>query len=313
MRIAILDDYQGAALTMADWSNLKKVAKITVFQDTISNIDALVERLEPFDVICVMRERTLFQRELLERLPRLRLIASTAPRNAAIDVAFAAEQGIEVVHTGYFSSPTIELTWALILASARNIVEEATSLRRGGWQVSVGVGLAGKTLGILGLGNVGSEVAKIGLAFGMRVIAWSENLTEDKASAQGVRAVSREELFQQSDFLSIHLVLSERSRGLVGSRLLNLMKPTAHLINTSRGPIVEQDALLEALRTKQIAGAAVDVFDVEPLPEDHPYRHQDGLLATPHIGYVSQELYKTFYGDTVVNIQEWLAKLSLMS
>jgi phosphoglycerate dehydrogenase-like enzyme len=255
-----------------------------------------------------MRERTPLPGAILERLPRLKLIASTAFRNASIDVAAATERGITVVHTGYDSSPTVELTWALILASARHIAAENASLRSGGWQRQIGDGLRGKTLGILGLGNIGSQVARVGLAFGMQVIAWSQNLTREQAEAQGAHLVSKENLFRQADFVAIHLVLSRRTKGLVGAAELAAMKPSARLVNTSRGPIVEEAALIEALREHKIAGAAIDVFDVEPLPRDHPYRSLENALATPHIGYVSRELYRTFYGDTVKNIAAWLDK-----
>jgi phosphoglycerate dehydrogenase-like enzyme len=306
VNIAILDDHQNIALEMADWSPLDGRATITVFNDHLADPDRVVERLLPFDIVCVMRERTPLPRAIIERLPSLKLIASTAFRNASIDIAAAAERGIEVVHTGYDSSPTVELTWALILASARHIVAENASLRSGGWQRAIGDGLRGKILGVLGLGNIGSEIARIGLAFGMEVIAWSQNLTPEKAEAQGVRLTSKDELFRQADIITIHLVLSRRTRGLVGAAELAAMKPSARLVNTSRGPIVEEAALVEALRERRIAGAAIDVFDVEPLPSDHPYRSLENALATPHIGYVSRELYRTFYGDTVKNIAAWL-------
>jgi phosphoglycerate dehydrogenase-like enzyme len=306
VNIAILDDYQNAALEMADWSSLGGRATITVFDDHLADPDRVIERLLPFDVVCVMRERTPLPRAIIERLPRLKLVASTAFRNASIDVAAAAEHGVAVAHTGYDSSPTIELTWALILASARHIAGENAALRSGGWQRAIGDGLRGKMLGILGLGNIGSEVAQIGRAFGMEVIAWSQNLTQEKAEALGVRLASKDELFRQADIVTIHLVLSRRTRGLVGAAELAAMKPSARLINTSRGPIVEEAALVKALRERRIAGAAIDVFDVEPLPPDHPYRSLENALATPHIGYVSRELYRTFYGDTVKNITAWL-------
>jgi phosphoglycerate dehydrogenase-like enzyme len=218
----------------------------------------------------------------------------------------AAEHGVAVTHTGYDSSPTVELTWALILASARHIAAESASLRSGGWQRTIGDGLQRKILGILGLGNIGSEVARLGLAFGMEVIAWSQNLTSEKAEARGARVVSKNELFRQADVVTIHLVLSDRTRGLVGAPELAAMKSSARLVNTSRGPIVEEAALIKALREGRIAGAAVDVFDVEPLPALHPYRSLGNVLATPHIGYVSRELYATFYRDTVQNISQWL-------
>jgi phosphoglycerate dehydrogenase-like enzyme len=306
VNVAILDDYQNVALQMADWSPLAGRAAITVFNDHLDDPDAVATRLAPFEVVCVMRERTPLTREILERLPRLKLIASTAFRNASIDVKAAHELGIAVANTSYESTPTIELTWALILASARHVAAENASLRSGGWQRSIGNDLKGRTLGVLGLGNVGGEVARIGQAFGMRVIAWSENLTAERAAAAGAEHVRKDELFRQSDVLSIHLVLGRRSRGLVGAAELALMKPSAWLVNTSRGPIVEESALIAALRERRIAGAAVDVFDVEPLPADHPYRSLDNMLATPHIGYVSLNLYRAFYGDTVKNILAWL-------
>ncbi len=304
-KIAVLDDYQGAALRMADWSRLDGRADVTVFHDHLADFEPLVARLAPFDALCVMRERTPMSRALIERLPRLKLIASTGPRNASIDLQAAADHGVGVVHTGYKSEPTVELTWALILAGARHLVAESASVRGGGWQVGVGDDMGGATLGLLGLGNVGARVAKVGLAFGMKVIAWSQNLTDEKAAAQGATRVSKEELFGQADVLSVHLVLSGRTRGLVGAGELALMKPTARL-NTSRGPIVDEAALIAALREGRIAGAAIDVFDQEPLPADHPYRSLPKLLATPHIGYVSRDLYRTFYGDTVAQLLRWL-------
>jgi phosphoglycerate dehydrogenase-like enzyme len=304
--IAVLDDYQGVALSMADWSVLEGRASITIFNDHIADADAVVRRLLPFDIVCVMRERTPMSRAVIERLPKLRLIASTATRNASIDTEAADERGIEVVHTGYSSAPTIELTWALILAGARHLVDENASLRGGGWQRFIGQDLGGRTLGLLGLGNIGSAVAQIGKAFGMTVIAWSQNLTAERAGAAGAVLVSKGELFRQADVLSIHLVLSGRTRGLVGKAELALMKPTASLVNTSRGPIVVEADLLEALQKGTIAGAAVDVFDQEPLPLDHPFRSLPNLLATPHIGYVSRGLYERFYQDTVNNIAKWL-------
>jgi phosphoglycerate dehydrogenase-like enzyme len=306
IRIGILDDYQNVSLQMADWSPLAGRALITVFNDHLSNLDKVVERLLPFDVVCVMRERTPLPRTVIERLPRLKLIASTGARNAAIDIDAVAERGIVVAHTGYNARPTIEMAWALILASARQVALENAHLRAGGWQHTLGDGLHGKTLGVLGLGNIGSEVARIGLAFGMEVIAWSQNLTADKAQTYGARLVSKEELFRSADILTIHLVLSQRTKGLVGAADLQAMKPSARLINTSRGPIVDEPALIEVLRERGIAGAALDVFDIEPLPADHPFRSLDNVLATPHIGYVARDLYRVFYGDTVKNITRWL-------
>jgi phosphoglycerate dehydrogenase-like enzyme len=306
VRIAVLDDYQGVALELADWSQVKKRAQLTVFSDHLADIDAVVDRLRPYDVVCVMRERTPLRRDAIERLPNLKLICSTGQRNASIDAAAASERGIKVVHTGYTSTPTIEHTWALILASARHITTESAALRGGGWQTTVGDDMANSTLGIMGLGSVGSQVAKVALAFGMNVIAWSQNLTAPAAAAAGARLVSKQELLREADIVSIHLVLSQRTRGLIGAAEFALMKPTARLVNTSRGPIVVESALIGALESGRIAGAAVDVFDTEPLAPDHPYRKLDTLLATPHIGYVSRGLYRRFYGDTVANIVEWL-------
>jgi phosphoglycerate dehydrogenase-like enzyme len=302
VRIAVLDDYQSVALSLADWSVLDARATVVIFNDHLADSDAVLKRLQPFDIVCVMRERTPMTRAIIERLPKLRMIASTGSRNASIDLKAAEERGVQVVHTGYTSAPTIELTWALILASARNLVAESASLRSGGWQHSVGDDMAGRTLGLLGLGNVGGAVARIGNAFGMKVIAWSQNLMTERAVEAGATLVSKDELFQEGDVVSIHLVLSGRTRGLVGAAELALMKRTARLINTSRGPIVVEADLVAALKDKKIAGAAIDVFDQEPLPLDHPLRVLPNLLATPHIGYVSRGLYERFYQDTVANV-----------
>jgi phosphoglycerate dehydrogenase-like enzyme len=306
MKVAILDDYQNVALSMADWSGVTERAEITVFTDHVVDAEALAERLRPFDVVCVMRERTPLSRAVIERLPRLKLIASTGPRNSSIDTAAAQERGIRITGTGYKSVSTIEMTWALILASVRHLVQESNSIRAGGWQTSIGQELEGKVLGVLGLGNIGGQVARIGLAFGMKVIAWSQNLTSDIAAAAGVAMVTKEELFQQSDIVTIHLILSERTRGLVGAADLALMKPTARLINTSRGPLVDEQALIRSLQARAIGGAAMDVFDVEPLPPQHPFRSLKNVLATGHVGFVAEELYRTFYGDAAASIADWL-------
>lgn len=306
IRIAILDDYQNVALSMADWSALDGRATITVFNDHLDSTDAVVARLQPFDIVCVMRERTPMTRAIIERLPRLRVIASTGLRNASIDLEAAAERGVQTLNTGYSSAPTIEMTWALILATSRNLIEENAALRSGGWQRHVGDELAGRTLGLLGLGNIGREVARIGKAFGMIVIAWSQNLTAEQAADVGAVKVPKDELFRRADIVSIHLVLSDRTRGLVGAPEFALMKPTAQLVNTSRGPIVVEADLLDSLKSGKIAGAAIDVFDQEPLPLDHPFRSLPNLLATPHIGYVSRALYERFYQDTISNIIRWL-------
>src|SRR6267378_3570052 len=309
MKVAILDDYQNVALQLADWSAVRQHAEITVFNDHLADPAAVVERLRPFDAICVMRERTPLTREILQQLPNLKLIASTGPRNASINSQTATDLGIAVTATGYDSTPTIEFTWSLILASMRGIDREAVSLRAGGWQTSLGSNLRGKSLGVVGLGNnIGREVARIGLAFGMKVIVWSQNLTEAKASAAGATLVGKQTLFHEADVVTVHLVLSSRTRGLIGAPEFALMKPNARFVNTSRGPIVDEAALIEALQARRIAGAAVDVFDREPLSAEHPFRSLPNVLATPHIGYVADDLYRTFYQDTVSNIVSWMAK-----
>jgi phosphoglycerate dehydrogenase-like enzyme len=306
VQIAVLDDYQGVALIYADWSALKQKAEVTVFRDHLFDPNAVVERLKPFGVLCVMRERTPLTRAILEQLPNLKLICSTGSRNASIDVAAATERGITVCNTGYVSSPTIELTWALILAMFRGIPAEFESVRAGGWQVSVGEDLEGKTIGIVGLGRIGSRVAQIAQAFGMKTVAWSQNLTSEAAAQSGAQLVSKEELFRTADLVTIHLVLSPRTKGIVSATELAWMKPTAYLVNTSRGPLVDENALIGVLRSAAIAGAAIDVFDIEPLPNSHPFRSLDRLLVTPHIGYVTKGTYTIFYRDTVENIAAWL-------
>jgi phosphoglycerate dehydrogenase-like enzyme len=312
MKIAVLDDYQNVALKLADWSVLTGRAEITTFNDHIADPAALIDRLLPFDVICVMRERTPLPREIIERLPRLKLIASTGPGNASIDMAAASERGISVTATGYRSTPTIELTWALILASMRHIVSESNGVRVGGWQTTIGQELEGKVLGVVGLGRVGGQVARIGLAFGMKIIAWSQNMTPEIAATAGATMVPKSELFRQADIVTIHLVLSKRTRGLIGAAEFGVMKPAARLINTSRGPIVDEAALIAALQSRTIGGAALDVFDQEPLPAGHPFRSLDNVLATPHIGYVGEDLYRTFFQDVVASISAWLDELPLI-
>jgi phosphoglycerate dehydrogenase-like enzyme len=306
LSVAVLDDYQNVARQFADWDSLK--AQVVVFHDAFPDAETVVGKLAEFDVVVAMRERTRFPAEVLRRLKRLKLLITTGPANAAIDVPVAAELGITVCGTDYpFISSTPELTWGLILASLRNIPAETQLVRDGGWQMSVGSDLEGKTLGLLGLGNSGSRVARVGQAFNMETIAWSENLTPEKAAKLGVTAVSKEELFTRSDVLSIHVILSKRTRGLVGARELSSMKPSALLVNTSRGPIVDEDALIHVLRERKIAGAALDVFDIEPLPTGHPLRTLDNVLATPHIGYVTQGMYKTFYEQAVEDIAAFAA------
>ena len=305
-RVAILDDYQNVALQMTDWSALPKDVEVRVFQDHLKDEEALVGRLKDFAIVMAMRERTPFQRSTFERLPNLKLLTTTGMRNAAIDMQAATDHGVVVCGTGGVVYPTAELTWGLILSLVRQIHWEDRAIRGGRWQISMGVDLNGKTLGVVGLGNLGSQVATVGKAFQMRVIAWSQNLTAERAAHFGAELVSKDELLSQADIVSIHLVLSDRTRGLLGARELGLMKPTAYVINTSRGPIIDETALVEALQNKKIAGAGLDVFDDEPLPLDHPLRHFDNSVITPHIGYVTENTYKIFFDQTVENIKAFL-------
>jgi phosphoglycerate dehydrogenase-like enzyme len=307
-KIAILDDYQNIALSSADWTDLKEKNDITVFNDHLFEEDQIVARLHPFDVISVMRERTPLTRSLLSKLPNLKLIISTGLRNASIDLDAVEEFGIELQHTGYVTSGAPELTWGLLMAIARNIPAENQNVKQGGWQTTVGVDLKGKTLALLGLGNIGQKLATIGKAFDMHVIAWSENLTEEKAAAFGVKYVSKETLFKEADFLTVLLVLSARSRHIVDMADLQLMKPTAYLVNTSRGPLVNEAALISVLENKQIGGAALDVFETEPLPADHAFRKLDNVLATPHIGFVTEHTYEVFFHDIVKILHDWTGR-----
>jgi len=305
-QIAVLDDYQNVAFSYGDWSTIRKNADVTVFNHHMASQEEITDSLQPFQVVCVMRERTPLTRAILSKLPNLKLIVSTGRRNASIDTAAAEELGITISITGYHSSGAPELTWALLLAMARHVVAESTSLREGNWQREVGVDLKGKTIGIVGLGNIGSTIARYATAFEMEVIAWSENLTSEKANEQGARLVSKEELFKTADFVTLHLVLSQRSRDTVTSLEFNVMKPSAYLINTSRGPLINEDDLINALQNRKIAGAAIDVYDIEPLPVDHALRKLDNVLATPHIGYVTEDTYQIFYENTISRIEEWL-------
>jgi phosphoglycerate dehydrogenase-like enzyme len=305
-RVAVLDDYQGVALSKANWGSLPAGTEVQSFRDHIADEDALARRLEPYDVIVAMRERTPFPRSLVERLPNLKLLVTTGGRNASFDMVALRERGITVCGTGGRPTPTAELTWGLIIGLLRHIAEEDRNVRAGGWQSTIGPTLAGATLACCGLGNLGSQVAKVGKAFGMEVIAWSQNLTQERCDAVGATLVSKDELFSRADVLSIHLVLSDRTRSLVGARELALMKPASYLVNTSRGPIVDEAALIEALRARRIAGAAIDVFEVEPLPPDHPFRSLENTLITPHLGYVTSETYDLFYGNAVEDILGFL-------
>lgn len=307
VRIAILDDYQNVALTFADWSVLDEEAEITVFNEHIDSSD-ISDRLTGFEVLCIMRERTPLNREILSKLADLKLIVSTGMRNASLDVTACSELGIVVAMTGYVESGAPELTWALLMAMARHIPTEVQNIKTNSWQTTVGIDLKGKTLGIVGLGRIGSKMAQYAKAFEMKVIAWSENLTEEKAHRAGAELVSKERLFREADFVTVHLVLSDRSRGIIGAEELALMKPSSYLVNTSRGPLINEAALVEALQNKKIAGAALDVFDTEPLPTNDALRSMGNVLATPHIGYVTEETYKVFYGDTVRAIIGWLQK-----
>ena len=306
LKLALLDDYQGAALSSADWDSLAARCSVTVFRDHLTDEAEIAERLMEFDAVMALRERTPFPRSLLERLPNLKLIASAGMRNAAIDLDAATELGIVVCGTGGSSRATMELTWCLILGLLRRLPLEHDATRAGHWQRSIGIGLDGKTLGLIGLGNIGGQMAEVARAFHMDILAWSQNLTQDRAEASGATLVAMSELLQRSDIVSMHTRLSDRTRGLLGASELSLMKNSAYLINTSRGPIVEEDALLDALQSGAIAGAGLDVFDEEPLPSDHPILSLDNVLLTPHLGYVTQETYVNFYGQTLENVRSYI-------
>lgn len=307
VQIAMIDDWQDVARDVVDWSVLEPIGQVSFIHDYPGDNDTLAARLGEFEVICVMRERTRFDEDLLRRLPKLKLLVTGGMRNAALDLKAAAAQGIQVCGTDSYKHAAPELTWALIMAATRNLVVEANALRAGLWQQRLGGDLHGKTLAILGLGSIGTRVARFGQVFGMRVIAWSENLTAERAAEVGVTCVSKQELFEQADVLSIHLVLSERSRGLVDAQALDWMKPSALLVNTARGPIVDEAALIKALQKRRLAGAALDVFEQEPLPAHHPFRTLDTVLATPHVGYVSQQNYQQFFSQMIEDIQAWSA------
>ncbi|MFF9173907.1 D-2-hydroxyacid dehydrogenase family protein [Streptomyces sp. NPDC014793] len=309
LRCAVLDDYQGVATASADWSVLGDEVEVVALREHLEGEEAIAAALADYDIVVTLRERVPFPGSLIARLPRLRLLVASGMRNSVIDYTAAEAHGVTVCGTASSSTPPVELTWALLLGLARGIVQESEALRSGGpWQSTVGADLHGQRLGLLGLGKIGSRVARIGLAFGMRVSAWSRNLTGERAEEVGVEpAASKEDLLAASDFVSVHLALGERTRGLIGAAELALMKPTAYLVNTSRAAIVDQDALLAALRGGRIAGAGIDVFDLEPLPASHPMRTAPRLLATPHLGYVSRANYATYYGQAVEDIQAYLA------
>ncbi|MCX5010115.1 D-2-hydroxyacid dehydrogenase family protein [Streptomyces sp. NBC_00555] len=308
LRCAVLDDYQEAGTSLADWSPVADRVEVVTFTDHLSHEDRLAARLAGFDIVVTLRERLAFPASLLDRLPRLKLLVASGMRNSVIDYAAAARNGVTVCGTGSSSAPPVELTWALLLGLARGIVQENNALRAyGPWQSTIGADLHGRRLGLLGLGKIGSRVAQVALAFGMDVVAWSQNLTKERAAEVGVAlAASKEALLAGSDFVSVHLALGDRTRGLIGAAELALMKQSAYLVNTSRAAIVDQDALIEALREGRIAGAGLDVFDTEPLPGDHPLRTAPRLLATPHLGYVTRANYATYYGEAVEDIAAFL-------
>jgi phosphoglycerate dehydrogenase-like enzyme len=315
MRLSILDDYQGVALGMADWSALKgRGIEIAVERFPFADEDDVVRSLADSEIVCAMRERTPFPKRVVDRLPKLKLLITTGMRNASFDMATLKEHGVTVCGTGGpIGAPggggnedTAELAWGLILGAARRIAEDHAFMRQGGWQTRIGHRVAGKTIGLLGLGRLGSAVARVGLAFGMKAIAWSQNLTAEKAGEQGVERVEKDELFRRADILSVHLVLSDRSRGLVGKREIGLMRPSAILVNTSRGPICDTEAVIEALKAGRLAYAGFDVYDQEPLPIDHPLRQAPNVILTPHIGYVTDENYRSSYPQIVEDVVAFL-------
>ena len=307
IKVAVLDDYQNVGRSFADWASLAPRAQAVFFHDHVAERDQLAARLADFDVVMLMRERTPMGADLIARLPKLKLIVTVGMWNASIDFDAAKRRGILVSGTpGGDPAATPALTWGLVLAVTRGIASQAAAVRAGGWQVGLGSDIHGKTLGVLGLGRIGQAVAGFGKTFGMKVIAWSQNLTADRAAECGAERVDKDDLFRRADVLCIHLKLGGRTRGLVGARELGLMKNTAFLVNTSRGPIVDEPALIAALEQRKIAGAALDVFDEEPLPQNHPFRCLPNVLATPHIGYVSEKTYRGAFPDAVEDIRSWL-------
>ncbi len=307
VRCAILDDYQNVALKLADWSKIKDRVEVKVFSEHLGATDKVIAALQGFEIIVAMRERTPFLKKVIDALPALKLLITTGMRNASIDTEAAKARGVTVCGTGGFGNPTSGVAIGLMLELTRRLGYENARLHAGApWQTTIGLDLEGMTLGILGLGKLGTRTANIAKAFGMKVIAWSQNLTPDKCREAGVAYASKEDLFRQSDFITIHVVLSPRTRGLIGSAELELMKPTAFLVNTSRGPIVDEAALIAALRGGGIAGAGLDVFDVEPLPLHHPFRKMDNVVITPHLGYVSEQNYRRYFADAVEDIGAFL-------
>jgi phosphoglycerate dehydrogenase-like enzyme len=304
--IALLDDYQNIARSFADWGRLDRRAEVTIFSDHLTGEDALVARLAPFEAVGLMRERTPLPARVIERLPNLKLIATSGMWNASVDLEACEERGIAVCGTQVGGGGTVQVTWALLLALAQNVTTCDRDIRAGLWQTGIGEEIAGKTLGLLGLGRIGTKVARIAQAFDMHVLAWSKNMTDETANACGAKRVELDELLSRADFVSIHLVLSSRTRGLLGRDELARMKPTAYLINTSRGPIVDEAALIDVLQRRTIAGAGLDVYDVEPLPADHPLRALPNTVLTPHVGYMSRESYAIYYPQMLEDIEAWL-------
>ncbi len=302
LRVAVINDYMGIFSRIADWSPLEGIAKVDFYTDNIAGEEAAVARLRGYDVIVAERDRTAFTRSLLTRLPDLKLLVTTGGINWLIDLDAATDCGVTVSYTGGVPGAAPELTWGLLLALSRRIAWDHVHVQKGGWQTAPGTSLTGKTLGLIGLGHIGRQMVKYAEAFEMRTIAWSPHLTSDRAEAAGTVRKDLEEVLKTSDFVSVHMVLAESTRGLIGADELALMKPTAYLINTSRGPLVEEDALLAALKAKKIAGAALDVFDIEPLPKDHELRKLDNVVITPHTGYITEEQYKVFFGEAVENV-----------
>jgi D-3-phosphoglycerate dehydrogenase len=306
-RCAILDDYQNIALSMGDWSPVKNDLDIKVFNEPFGGSEQAIEALQGFPIVCAMRERTAFSRRVIEALPDLRLLITTGARNNSIDVAAAKERNVVVCGTPSFGNPTAGIAIGLMLEVTRRIGYEHARLKAGApWQSTIGLDLEGLTLGVIGLGKLGIRVSNLAKAFGMKVIAWSQNMTPEKAREHGADYVSKEDLFRQADIVSVHVQLSDRTRGLIGGKEIGAMKPSAYIINTSRGPIIEEAALLAALREKRLAGAGLDVFDVEPLPLDHPYRKMDNVVITPHLGYVSVQNYRGYFRGMVEDIRAWL-------
>jgi phosphoglycerate dehydrogenase-like enzyme len=307
LRCAILDDYQNVVLQLADWSKVSGDLDIKVFNEHLGGPDNVVKTLQGFNIVCAMRERTGFPRAVIEKLTDLKLLITTGMRNASIDIAAANERGVVVCGTGSIGNPTSGIAVGLMLELTRRIGYENARMKSGvPWQTTIGPDLDGMTLGVLGLGKLGTRTAQVGKAFGMKVIAWSTNLTPEKCKEVGVDYVSKEDLFKQADIVTIHVVLSSRSRGIVGAKEIGLMKPTSYLINTSRGPLVDEAAMLAALRDKKIAGAGLDVFDVEPLPLDHPLRKMDNVVITPHLGYVATQNYRSYLGGVVDDIRAFM-------